>query len=83
MPQTNNKKETQSQVRVVVEVDGNPVGSLNLDIDRLWPLINHRKRGNSPVEWMDATKLHSIMRAAVIKRLLQRLQTHLYQSLGD
>ncbi len=83
MPQTNNKKETQSQVRVVVEVDGNPIGSLTFDIDRLWPLINHRKRDNSPVEWMDPTKFHSAMRAAVIRRLLQRLEPHLYQALGD
>ena len=83
MPQRDNKKEVQSHVRVVVEVDGNPVGSHNLDIDRLWPLINHRKRGNAPVEWMNATKFDSLMRAAVVKRMLQRLESHLYQVLGD
>jgi hypothetical protein len=83
MQQTNARKEIPSEVRVIVEVDGNPVGSLNLDIDRLWPLINHRKRDIVPVEWIDASKFDSIMRAAVIKRLLSRLQTHLYGSLGD
>ena len=83
MSQSNNRKENQSQVRVVVEVDGNPVGFVNLDIDRLWPLINHRTHEIVPVEWMDATKFDSIMRAAVIKRLLSRLEPHLYQALGD
>ena len=68
---------------MVVEVDGNPVGFLNLDIDRLWPLISHRKRDRAPVEWMDAAKFDSIMRAAVVKRLLSRLEGHLYQTLGD
>jgi hypothetical protein len=77
------KKEITSEMRIVVEVDGNPVGFLNLDIDRLWPLINHRQREGVPVEWMDGTKFHSIMRAVIIKRLLARLQTHLYRTLGD
>ena len=83
MQQTNSKKDLPSEVRLVVEVDGNPVGVLNLDIDRLWPLINHRKRDIVPVEWLDAPKFDSMMRAAVIKRLVSRLQTHLYSSLGD
>ena len=83
MQQTNSKKEIPSGVRLVVEVDGNAVGVLNLDIDRLWPLINHRKRDIVPVEWLDAPKFDSSMRAAVIKRLLSRLETHLYRALGD
>ena len=89
MTQTNrkdpvgSKKEIQSEMRIIVEVDGNPVGVLNLDIDRLWPLISHRKRDSMPVEWMDRAKFDSIMRAAVIKRLLARLEAHLYQTLGD
>jgi hypothetical protein len=77
------KKETSSEVRMVVEVDGNPVGILTLDIDRLWPLINHRKNEPGPVEWMDPSKFDAIIRAAVIKRLMARLQTRLYPSLGD
>jgi hypothetical protein len=68
---------------VVVEVDGNPIGFLNLDIDRLWPLLNHRKRDTVPVEWMDASKFDSIMRAAVVKRLMTRIETQLYRTLGD
>ena len=77
------KKEIPSEVRLVVEVDGNPVGFLNLDIDRLWPLISHRKRDTVPVEWIDAAEFNSVMRAAVIKRMLSRLETHLYSGLGD
>ncbi|PYS01308.1 MAG: hypothetical protein DMG15_22560 [Acidobacteria bacterium] len=84
MSQTNIKKESlSSEVRVFVEVDGNPVGCLNLDVNRLWPLINHRKRDHVPVEWMDPAKFDSIMRAAVIKKLIARLETHLYRALGD
>ena len=84
MSQPNSKKESvPSEVRVVVEVDGNPVGFVNLDIERLWPLINHRKRDLVPVEWMDPAKFDSIMRAAVVKRLMSRIQSHLYQTLGD
>jgi len=84
MPQPNMKKELiQSEVRLIVEVDGNPVGVLNLDVDRLWPLINHRKHDTTQVEWMDPTKLDSLMRAAVMKRLLARLEGQLYQALGN
>src|SRR4029453_17010234 len=84
MSTTNTKKEsTPSQVRLVVEVDGNPVGFLNLDLDRLWPLINHRNRDTVPVEWMDQAKYESIMSAAVMKRLISRIEGRLYQTLGD
>src|SRR5215831_19600776 len=84
MSQPNNKREpAPSDVRLVVEVDGNPVGFLNLDLTRLWPLINHRKGDHLPVEWMDPAKFDSIMRAAVVKRLMLRIQSHLYQTLGD
>ena len=84
MAQANSKKESApAEVRLVVEVDGNPVGFLNLDFDRLWPLINHSKGGTVPVEWMDAAKFDSILRAAVMKRLQSRIQGRLYQTLGD
>ena len=84
MSQTNTRKDPlPSEVRVVVEVDGNPVGFLNLDIERLWPVINHDKRDSAPAEWMDASKFDSVMRAAVTKRLIARMQNHLYQTLGD
>ena len=82
MPQTNSKT-LPSEVRLVVEVDGNPVGCLNLDLDRLWPLINHRKGDAVSVEWLDATRFDSVMRAAVMKRLMSRLEARLYQALGD
>ena len=84
MSPTNTKKESPpSGVRVVVEVDGNPVGFLNLDVNRLWPLINHRKRDHVPVEWMDPAKFDSIVRAAVMKRLMARIEAHLYRAIGD
>jgi hypothetical protein len=84
MSQINTKKEpAPSEMRLVVEVDGNPVGFLNLDLTRLWPLINHRKGDHLPVEWMDPAKFDSIMRAAVVKRLMLRLQAHMYKTLGD
>ena len=83
MTQSNAKKDAAlSAVRLVVEVDGNPVGFLNLDVDRLWPLVNHRTR-DTPVEWMDPAKFDSIMRAAVMKRLMSRVERQLYQTLGD
>jgi hypothetical protein len=88
MPETNRreahgqKKDVASEVRVVVEVDGNPVGFLELDVDRLWPLINHRKR-DVPVDWMDRSRFDSILRAAVVKRLISRLEQDLYRTLGD
>ena len=84
MTQANTKKDSVlSEVRLVVEVDGNPVGFLNLDINRLWPLINHGKRDTAPVEWMDQEKFESVMRAAVMKRLVSRIEGRLYQTLGD
>jgi len=84
MSPLNTKKEANpAQVRVVVEVDGNPVGSLNLDIDRLWPLIHHRRENGAAIEWIEPTQFDSMMRAAVIKRLVGRLQERLYQTLGE
>ena len=84
MTQANSKKDASpSEVRLVVEVDGNPVGFLNLDIDRLWPLINHRTRDTVLVEWMDTMKFDSVMRASIVKRLLSRIEGRLYQTLGD
>ncbi len=84
MSQANGKKDpVPSEVRVVVEVNGNPVGFVNLDMDRLWPLINHRIHDTVHVEWMEGSKFDSLMRAAVIKRLVSRIERRLYQTLGD
>jgi len=80
----NSKKEpTPGQVRLVVEVDGNPIGFLSLDLDRLWPLLNHRKHDSPDVEWMDPAKFDSIMRAFVTKRLLSSIEGRLYPTLVD
>ncbi|HEY2385138.1 MAG TPA: hypothetical protein VGK48_28515 [Terriglobia bacterium] len=80
---TSRKEPVPPEVRVVVEVDGNPVGFLNLDVERLWPLINHRKHQSVPIEWMDIAKLDSLMRASIVRRLVARMQNHLYQTVGN
>jgi hypothetical protein len=49
----------------------------------LWPLINHRNQDLIPVEWMDPGKYDSLMRAVVMKRLVSRIETRLYKTLGD
>ena len=83
MSQANSKKEsTLTQVRLVVEVDGNPVGFLSLDIDRLWPLINHRKRDTAPAEWIDRSRFRTAVRAAVARNLTEHLQKQLYPAIG-
>jgi len=78
-----NRKELPSEGRVVVEVDGNPVGFMNLDMERLWPLINHNHRENTLAEWLDPKRFEEAVRAAALKNLMNRLQSHLYQALGD
>jgi hypothetical protein len=84
MAQSNSKRESMpNQVRLVVEVDGTPVGFLSLDLERLWPLINHQKRDTLPVEWMDPLKFDSLMRAVVMKQLVSRIEARLYKTLGD
>jgi hypothetical protein len=75
-------KGAESEIRIIVEVDGNPVGILDLDVDRLWPLINHRKRDSAPAEWIDRARFRMAVRAAVARNLTQKLQTHMYQALG-
>jgi hypothetical protein len=75
-------KGAESEIRIIVEVDGNPVGILDVDVDRLWPLINHRKRDSAPAEWIDRARFRMAVRAAVARNLTQRLQTHMYQALG-
>src|SRR6059058_2602533 len=75
-------KTEKSGVRVVVEVDGHPVGVMDLDMERLWPLIQHQKR-EVPVEWIDRAQFDTLVRAAAVKRLVSRLQNHLYRTLGD
>lgn len=75
-------KSEKSGVRVVVEVDGRPVGCMELDMERLWPLIHHQKR-ELPVEWVDRGRFDSLVRAAAVKRLVSRLEQHLYKTLGD
>src|SRR5262245_47460980 len=77
------RKTNGSEVRVVVEVDGSPVGFLNLDMGRLWPLINHSVKEIPPAEWIDRRRLEEMMRAVVARNLSNRLQTHLYETLGN
>ena len=72
-----------AEVRVVVEVDGNPVGILNLDMERLWPLVSHNVRETLPAEWIDRRRFDSMMRAVVARNLSNRLQSQLYATLGN
>ena len=76
------EKDLAAEVRVVVEVDGKPIGVLNLDVDRLWPMINHRQLETLPVEWIDPKRYDAVMRAAIVKQLTNRLSRQLYQVLG-
>ena len=76
-------KKSTAEVRVVVEVDGNPVGILNLDMERLWPLVSHNVRETLPAEWIDRRRFDSMMRALVAKNLSNRLQSQLYATLGN
>jgi hypothetical protein len=76
-------KPNTAEVRVVVEVDGNPVGFLHLDMGRLWPLIHHNIKETQPAEWIDRERLETVLRAVVARNLSNRLQGHLYQTLGN
>jgi hypothetical protein len=71
-----------AEVRVVVEVDGQPVGFLSLDMARLWPLFN-RGVQESPAEWIDPRRFRTMVRAFVMKNLSNRMQFHLYANLGN
>jgi len=75
-------KGAESEIRIVVEVDGKPVGFMNLDLDRLWPLINHRRRDVAPAEWIDRPRFRTAVRASVAKNLTNHLQSQLYRALG-
>src|SRR6476646_1699245 len=75
-------KGAESEIRIVVEVDGNPVGILDLDLDRLWPLINHRKRDTAPAEWIDRGRFRTAVRAAVARNLTESLQKQLHPAIG-
>jgi hypothetical protein len=77
------RKVGDAEVRVVVEVDGQPVGYMSLDMERLWPLINHRIKETPPAEWIDRRRFQTMVRAIVMKSLSHRLQFHLYASLGN
>ena len=80
---TPSKKSRPSKVQVVVEVDGNPAGLLDLDWDRLWPAINHRNRDPLNIEWMKRAQFDSVANATVLRRFMRRLEGRLYQGLGD
>jgi hypothetical protein len=77
------RRTNATEVRVVVEVDGNPVGFLNLDMERLWPLINHNLKESPSAEWIDQHRFDAMMRAVVTRNLSNRLQSHLYSTLGS
>jgi len=75
-------KSAESEMSLVFEVDGNPVGVLHLDLDRIWPLINHRKRDTAPAEWIDRGRFRTAVRAAVARNLTESLQKQLHPAIG-
>jgi len=77
------RKVGDAEVRVVVEVDGQPVGFMSLDMARLWPLISRRIQDTPPAEWIDRRRFHTMVRAIAMKHLSTRLQFHLYALLGN
>ena len=77
------RRRKTSKVQVVVEVDGNPVGLLDLDWDRLWPAINHREREALAIDWVSKREFDSLTSATVLRRFMRRLEGRLYQGLGD
>lgn len=77
------RKVGDAEVRVVVEVNGQPVGFMSIDMARLWPLINHRLKETPPADWIDRRRFHTMMRALIMKNLSSRLQFHLYATLGN
>ena len=80
---TTSKKSQTSKLQVVVEVDGNPVGLLDLDWDRLWRVINHRNRDPINIEWMKRTEFDAVANATVLRLFMRRIEGRLYQGLGD
>ncbi len=77
------RKVGDAEVRVVVEVDGQPVGFMSIDMARLWPLINPQIKEAPPAEWIDRRRFQTMMRAMIMKNLSNRLQFHLYATLGN
>ena len=77
------KRSGDAEVRVVVEVDGKPVGFMSLDMERLWPLINHHIKEKPPADWIDHRRFQTMARAMVMKSLSGRLRFHLYAALGN
>jgi hypothetical protein len=76
------RKEGDAEIRVVVEVDGQPIGFMSLDMARLWPLITRKFQG-MPADWIDSHRFHTMVRAIVMKNLSSRLQFHLYANIGN
>jgi hypothetical protein len=76
------RKEGDAEVRVVVEVDGQPIGFMSLDMARLWPLISRRIQETS-AEWIDPRRFKTMVRALAMKNLSNRMQFHLYANLGN
>ncbi len=72
-----------SKLKLVVEVDGKPVGVLDIDWNRLWPEVNHRKRESPGIEWIRSTELDALAKATMLGRFTRRLERRLYQGLGD
>ena len=75
--------QTLSKLKLVVEVDGKRVGVLDIDWNRLWPEVNHRKRESAGIEWIRSRELDALAKATMLGRFTRRLERRLYQGLGD
>ena len=60
--------QTLSKLKLVVEVDGKRVGVLDIDWNRLWPEVNHRKRESAGIEWIRSRELDVLAKATMLER---------------
>ena len=79
----NRESRPGSKLKLVVEVDGKPIGVLDIDWDRLWPEVNHRNRESIGIEWVDGKEIEARVKTTMLSRFTRRLEPRLYQSLGD
>lgn len=73
----------ENSVRVVLEVDGSPVGFVNIDLDRLWPVLDLRRPDGPHAAWLRDSDFDTLVRNAVLKRFMEHLKADLYHAFGQ
>ena len=76
------RKDT-AAIRVVLEVDGNPVGSVSIELDRVWQILDLRRADGPQTEWLKNSEFEALLRSAVLNRFTQHLKSHLYEAFGQ